>query len=474
MAAVVDGRVMNVICSIVEKLNKSKQKSDVTNILQKVNSNRDLKKFDCNKYGKNELAQLLEEMTENGMLDKENKSGSSRYIAKENDSDSGETEETSNSVSELFFESKMFNDAGTQTDHTDSTQDTDIISEKIAYLEMQIKQLTSLYLDVTKDLSHVKAENASLLISSGQHELLSRENQQKIQNIENGTKIQNRTKISSEANDTGNFGAQSTAWKTVTKGFSVHTAGGQENTITLQNRFNPLAEKTHADQSACLDRSQQGMQPPSFPAQPAQNVNNSQDTSEAIPVKVVPGHQTYNKAHLKTISFCTDSMSRSIRNVEFNQDIKNYNIPNVECRMHKFPGADAEDIGSYSKYNIEKDKAHGLIVVAGTNSLKTPRGQQTKNTDEEIARQILDIGKNGKQLGVEKIIISSIIVRRGHYYQQRINNINKILEFECRILGFVFINNSNISLSHLNHQDGLHLNDEGTKIFKSNILKMLF
>ena len=165
-------------------------------------------------------------------------------------------------------------------------------------------------------------------------------------------------------------------------------------------------------------------------------------------------------------------MCRSIRNKDFNDDIKKTGIKDVYCKIHKFPGATADEINSYSKKNIEDENSHGLVIVAGTNSLRTPRGQE-EISDTEIAKMILQTGLHGREKGVTKVFVSGLILRKGMFFQRRIFNINKILKEQCLELGFIYIDQSNIFIEHL-HEDGLHLNHEGTYILKQNILKALY
>ena len=70
------------------------------------------------------------------------------------------------------------------------------------------------------------------------------------------------------------------------------------------------------------------------------------------------------------------------------------------------------------------------------------------------------------------VFISGITVRKGIYYEGRSRAINRILKDGCNQHGFIFIDNDNITRSEL--QDGLHLNDEGTLILKTNIINRMY
>ena len=247
--------------------------------------------------------------------------------------------------------------------------------------------------------------------------------------------------------------------------------------VPTQNRFDPLivndAEETIGLENRGYVPNKRQNIPQSTPAPNRRQNTDYVSTGIAHKqVKIVPGNKPYNKAHIRPVSIVTDSMCRSIRNADFNKDIQDVGIKNVECKFHKFPGASAQQIRNYSKFNILEDNTHGLVVVSGTNSLRTIPGKQ-ELTDREIADSILQTGIDGQKEGVKKVFISGIILRKGSFYQKRILNINLILRNECLRQGFVFIDQSNILFEHL-HEDGLHLNHEGTCILKQNILKALY
>ena len=167
-----------------------------------------------------------------------------------------------------------------------------------------------------------------------------------------------------------------------------------------------------------------------------------------------------------------DSMVK-FRVRDFNQDLKDFGIHNVNCKIHKFPAATAEQIADYTPSNVRRNKPDGLLIHAGTNSLGVKDGEgEVLWTDEEIAEQIADIGLRARQDGVRKIFISSLISRRGRFFNDRISNINSILHEICHQNDFIFISNCNINFSHL--EDSLHLTDEGSSVLNENFLQALY
>ena len=59
--------------------------------------------------------------------------------------------------------------------------------------------------------------------------------------------------------------------------------------------------------------------------------------------------------------------------------------------------------------------------------------------------------------------------REGHFYNKIISKINLLLRLKCNTEEFYFIDNSNINPS-CDLIDGLHLNDNGNRIFIRNLL----
>ena len=174
----------------------------------------------------------------------------------------------------------------------------------------------------------------------------------------------------------------------------------------------------------------------------------------------------------KNVTMVVDSMVK-FRVRDFNQDIKDYGIQNVKCKIHKFPAATAEQISEYTPSNVRRNKADGLVIHAGTNSLGVKDGDGNLLwTDEEIAEQIADIAFRARKDGVRKIFISSLIVRRGRFFNERITNINSLLHEICHQNDFIYISHCNINFSHL--EDALHLTDEGLSVLSENFLQALY
>ena len=190
---------------------------------------------------------------------------------------------------------------------------------------------------------------------------------------------------------------------------------------------------------------------------------------------VVPGLRTYSDVAYDqtTTLILTDSMMNGVRQDEIDL--------NIGCKeraiVKKFGGATARELESYADYNIERYRPKQLVVVVGTNDLTQQCRDGFRNraepNPEEIADDILRIGRRARDKGIENIYIASIILRHWSKYRDLRKNVNIILHRKCHIEGFYFIDNDNIMSKHL-AADGLHLNPVGSRYLKQNILRCCF
>ena len=88
---------------------------------------------------------------------------------------------------------------------------------------------------------------------------------------------------------------------------------------------------------------------------------------------------------------------------------------------------------------------------------------------DELANHIIEAGEICQRYGVEDIFVAGVTARPG--LQRRCYGLNDKLERLCEERGFVYINNDNISISHL--YDKVHIGEAGSQILKRNYLKAL-
>ena len=126
-----------------------------------------------------------------------------------------------------------------------------------------------------------------------------------------------------------------------------------------------------------------------------------------------------------------------------------------------YGGATASQLNHYSHIAINDDKAETIVISGGTNNLT-----KTNQTPREIAWE-MEMVKTCKQNKVKNIYVSSLTCRP--LYQQKINQINELLQQYSAMYGYQFIDNSNIKEEHLK-LDLVHLNKEGINILANNFL----
>ena len=181
-----------------------------------------------------------------------------------------------------------------------------------------------------------------------------------------------------------------------------------------------------------------------------------------------PGNEPYNRAHVNKVAIISDSMMGGIKEKALNEAIHD-----IEANVEKHPGARSNQIKYYSALMIDEMQPNSIVIHAGTNDLWNNRNKQKRGLDDgEIVENIIKTGCIAREKKVTNILVSSVIVRRGMYYERRRNNINRMLREQCLKEGFQFIDNSNIMLDHIG-RDGIHLLPTGTDILFKNVVDNL-
>ena len=159
----------------------------------------------------------------------------------------------------------------------------------------------------------------------------------------------------------------------------------------------------------------------------------------------------------------TDSMCRSIKNSTINSFIDS---SCEKVKINKFPGAHSQQIQHYSKWTIKHDEPDSIVIVSGTNDIN----YDNPPSAAAISKKVLDIGRQAQKMGLKKIFICGITLRKSRFHDNIIRDINLALRLQSSEEGFIFIDNDDIFRSDLN-RDGLHLNPNGTDKLMHNILK---
>ena len=170
--------------------------------------------------------------------------------------------------------------------------------------------------------------------------------------------------------------------------------------------------------------------------------------------KVQPGNSSYASRVKfgKSVLLVGDSMVGRIKVREFNNVMKESGLT-ATMRKKFFPGGKAKELAHYITPTLEEQNPDVLILNVGTNNLQDRDFNATN-----LAADIIAICQNARDKGVNTIFVSSIVARKDLSLQRRLDEVNRILENECKENGFFFISNENILHEHLCN-DGIHLLD---------------
>ena len=120
---------------------------------------------------------------------------------------------------------------------------------------------------------------------------------------------------------------------------------------------------------------------------------------------------------------------------------------------------------------IQIDTPDIVVTHGGCNDV-SPTQNQEKLTEEEIVKEIIRIGSYCQDKGVNEIIISGLICRKGQYHNSRVSKVKDYFQKYCFENRFYFIDNPKIRWGHL-FRDGLHLVENGKVILADNFIYCL-
>ena len=112
------------------------------------------------------------------------------------------------------------------------------------------------------------------------------------------------------------------------------------------------------------------------------------------------------------------------------------------------------------------DKPDAVIIHVGTNDILTNANH------EEIARNIIKIGLNCKNHGVNDVVISSVLVKKNPNLNALIRRVSYLLGDLCSMHSFGYICNDPNTTEYI-WKDGIHLQDLGTNILSFNFIKFV-
>ena len=131
--------------------------------------------------------------------------------------------------------------------------------------------------------------------------------------------------------------------------------------------------------------------------------------------------------------------------------------------VKSFPGATIEDMADYVRPTMKRSP--DLIVLhAGTNNLRD------EGPAKRIAENVMKLALEMKNESND-VMVSGLIARADDVdLHQKLLEVNKVLDEECKRYGLCYINNRNISATQHLNGGGLHLNYQGTSLLASNFI----
>ena len=156
-----------------------------------------------------------------------------------------------------------------------------------------------------------------------------------------------------------------------------------------------------------------------------------------------------------------DSHVKRIQRNDFNKEVKN-----GKAIFRSFNGANTKHLNHYILHPLVDDKIDAVIIHVGTKNILINANHK------KTAHNIIKIGLNCKNYGVNDVVISSILVKKNPNLNVLIRRVNSLLCDLCSMNGFGYICNDAITTEYL-WKDGIHLQDLGTNILSSNFIKFV-
>ena len=181
----------------------------------------------------------------------------------------------------------------------------------------------------------------------------------------------------------------------------------------------------------------------------------------------VPGNRSYSSTTKfgKKICVVGDSHIRRIKRNLFNNS-----LCEGKAHLNGFSGASIKRLDHFITSTLVEDRPDIVIIHIGSNDITHNTVDQIDVKD--IANRIVNIGKKCSSYGVKEVIILSIFIKKQFKLTRIIRQVNDLLCDECKRNYYQFISSDSITREVL-WRDDLHLNNDGTYIFVSNLVDFL-
>ena len=136
--------------------------------------------------------------------------------------------------------------------------------------------------------------------------------------------------------------------------------------------------------------------------------------------------------------------------------------------MNSFNGTNIKRLGHFISPNVVDERPNIDLINIEYNDITHTTVDQIVRKD--IMNRLVNVGKKCLSYSVKEMMILSIFMKKQFKLTRTIRRINDLLHDECKRNNVHFISNDNITREAL-WRAGLHLNNDNTYIFASNLLE---
>ena len=136
--------------------------------------------------------------------------------------------------------------------------------------------------------------------------------------------------------------------------------------------------------------------------------------------------------------------------------------------MNGFSGTNIKRLGHFISPNLVDERPNIDLINIEYNDITHTTVDQIVMKD--IMNRLVNVGKKCLSYSVKEMMILSIFMKKQFKLTRTIRRINDLLHDECKRNNVHFISNDNITREAL-WRAGLHLNNDNTYIFASNLLE---
>ena len=188
----------------------------------------------------------------------------------------------------------------------------------------------------------------------------------------------------------------------------------------------------------------------------------------------VPGEQSYSQAvkssprkpqnaQKSNVLIFSDSLTSKIKIFDFNRLFKN-----GKAKHMFFPGSTSEQILQYLEINLKINNPDAVLFHVGINDVLNDCSDSGL---DNILKNFQQMVEKCRKYNVKQVFISGLVCCKRIPYSI-LENLNMKIRAICLRLDLIYVDNSNIKVSHL-YKDKLHLLKAGRDILINNFINSL-